>query len=101
MGAGTGRYQTLDFGTRHDTATNTYNMQQNKPDWTEVRNYYQMCRSYTQTAEKFGVTRSAVKNRAIRGRWSELPVPDKTGQQAASLPALPAEVLTVIVHIYL
>ena len=39
-------------------------------DWAAVRAYYLTCRSYKQTAEHFGISASAIKNRAIRGSWS-------------------------------
>lgn len=39
-------------------------------DWAEVQHYYQMCRSYKQTAEKFGISPDSVRTRARRGGWS-------------------------------
>lgn len=59
-------------------------MNNTETDWLAVKQFYQACRSYKQTAAHFGISPSAIKNRAIRGGWSTAPAPADTPTEVSN-----------------
>ncbi len=46
-------------------------MNNTETDWLAVKQFYQACRSYKQTAEHFGINENTLKAKVRRGNWSQ------------------------------